>query len=64
MYLTIPSRRLLINEYEIDVKEKTPKQVMQEAIELIDSATISLEYEYIKPEKEEFYSWVFSNGLR
>lgn len=64
MYLKIPSRRLLINEYEINVKEKTPRQVMQEAVELIDSATTLLDYEYIKPEKEEFHSWVFSNGLR
>ncbi|WP_339320343.1 AAA family ATPase [Paenibacillus sp. FSL R10-2734] len=64
MYLKIPSRKLLINEYEIDVKDKTPKQVLQEAVELIDSGTTLLDYEYIKPEKEQFYSWVYSNGLR
>lgn len=64
MYLKIPSRKLLINEYEIDVKDKTPRQVMQKAIELIDSVTTLFDYEYNKPEKEQFYSWVYSNGLR
>jgi len=64
MYLKIPSRKLLINEYEIDVKDKSPRQVLKEAVELIDSATTLLDYEYIKPEKEQFYSWVYSNGLR
>ncbi|WP_234534075.1 hypothetical protein [Paenibacillus pseudetheri] len=28
VYLKIPSRKLLRKEYEIDVKDKTPKQVV------------------------------------
>lgn len=64
MTLKIPTRKLLVNEYEIDVKEKTSVDIMQEAVELIDNAISLLNYEYTKPHKEEFYSWVHSNGLR
>ncbi|MFF2015758.1 hypothetical protein [Paenibacillus sp. NPDC058177] len=64
MYLKIPTRPLLINEFEIDINDKTPQQVMLEAIELIDHATTLSDYEYIKPQQELFYSWIFSKGLR
>ncbi len=60
----INKRPLLINEYEIDITGKTPDIVLQEAIELIDNAETLMEYEYTKPPKELFYSWVYSNGLR
>ena len=58
------SRKALVNEHTIDVKDKIPEQVLQEAINLIDNAKTLPEYEYEKPPKENFYSWVFSNGLR
>ncbi|MFE4711584.1 hypothetical protein ACFRAM_11980 [Paenibacillus sp. NPDC056722] len=64
MYLKIPTRPLLINEFEIDINDKTPQQVMLEAVELIDHATTLSDYEYIKPQQELFYSWIFSKGLR
>ena len=60
----INNRPLLINEYVIDVSGKSPDRVLQEAIELIDNAETVTDYEYTKPPKELFYSWVFSNGLR
>ena len=60
----VNNRPLLINEYVIDVTGKSPDEVLQEAIDLIDHAETLLEYEYTKPPKELFYSWVFSNGLR
>ena len=60
----INNRPLLINEYVIDVSGKSPDRVLQEAIELIDNAETVSEYDYTKPPKELFYSWVFSNGLR
>ena len=31
---------------------------------LVTGASGMIEYEYEKPEKELFYSWVFANGLR
>ena len=55
---------LLVNEFEIDVAGKNPEQVLQEAIVLIDTAETKTEYTYEKPPKEQFYSWVYSNGLR
>ncbi|NUU64441.1 hypothetical protein [Paenibacillus agri] len=64
MYLKILTRPLLINEFEIDINDKTPQQVMLEAVELIDHATTLSDYEYIKPQQELFYSWIFSKGLR
>jgi len=60
----IMNRPLLVNEFEIDVAGKTPEEVLKEAITLIDSAGTRQEYEYELPPKEQFYSWVWSNGLR
>lgn len=58
------NRSPLINEFTIDVSGKDAEQVFQEAIEIVESAKNFLEYEYVKPPKELFYSWIFSNGLR
>lgn len=60
----IVNRPLLVNEFEIEVAGKTPEEVLKEAIELIDTAETLLDYDYEKPPKEWFYSWVWSNGLR
>ena len=64
MTMKINQRPLLVNEFEIDVAGKTPEQVLEEAIALIDTAETRIEYGYEKPSKEQFYSWVWSNGLR
>lgn len=60
----INHRPLLVNEFEIDVAGKSPEEVLQEAITLIDTAETRLDYAYEMPPKEQFYSWVWSNGLR
>ena len=57
-------RTALVNEVEIDVAGKTAEDVLKQAIELIDTSIPVLEYDYEKPPKELFYSWVFANGLR
>ena len=54
----------LVNEVEIDVSGKSIEEVLNEAIEIIDTTESLLDYEYVKPPKELFYSWVFANGLR
>lgn len=60
----INKRAPLVNEVVIDVAGKSPEEVFQEARELIDSHKCLFEYEYEKPPMENFYSWVFANGLR
>ena len=57
-------REPLVNEVEIDVAGKNIEEVLNEAIEIIDTREPLLDYEYVKPPKELFYSWVFANGLR
>jgi len=57
-------RAPLINEVELDVTGKSIEQVLEEAIRIIENTPSQLEYEYEKPPKELFYSWVFANGLR
>lgn len=57
-------RSPLINEVEIDVAGKSVEEVLHQAINIIDNTTSLLDYEYAKPPKEKFYSWVFANGLR
>ena len=57
-------RNPLINEVEIDVAGKSIKEVLEQSIHLIETTPSKLEYEYAKPPKELFYSWVFANGLR
>ena len=60
----VNKRPLLINEVEIDITNKTSQQVLDEAIKVIDNTETLIEYDYQKPKKDLFYSWVFSNGLR
>lgn len=57
-------RPLTVNEYVIDVAGKTPEEVREEAVKLIDTAKTYREYAYEKLPREMFYSWVFANGLR
>lgn len=57
-------RSPLVNEVEIDVAGKSIKEVLEQAIHIIESTPPCLDYEYTKPPKEMFYSWVFANGLR
>ncbi len=58
------SRKPLVNEIEIDVAGKSIAEVLEQAINIIETTPSLLDYEYEKPPKELFYSWVFANGLR
>lgn len=58
------SRKPLVNEIEIDVAGKTIAELLEQAINIIETTPSLLDYEYEKPPKELFYSWVFANGLR
>jgi hypothetical protein len=58
------NRPCLPNEYVIDIAGITAKDVLNQAINIIDANSSLLNYEYKKPDKKYFYSWVFSNGLR
>jgi hypothetical protein len=58
------SRPPLINEHTIDVAGLSPQQVLEKALQIIREKEPLTEYEYEKPPKELFYSWVFANGLR
>ena len=60
----IMGRPLLPNEHVIDITGKTEQQVLDDALRILQNTPSLIEYDYIKPEKELFYSWVFSNGLR
>lgn len=60
----IINRELLPNEVLLDVANKSKEDVLNEAIDIIDNFESKLDYEYIKPPKELFYSWVQSDGLR
>ncbi len=60
----INSRAPLVNEVIIDTAGKSPEKVFQEAVKLIDNHKCLFEYDYEKPPMEDFYSWVFANGLR
>lgn len=57
-------RHPLINEVEIDVAGKSIEEVLEQAISIIDTTPSHIDYEYTKPPKEMFYSWVFANGSR
>lgn len=59
----INNRKSLINEYVIDVKNKSVDEVLNEAINLINNEKPIMDYTYLKPEKELFHSWVKSNNL-
>ena len=58
------NREALPNEYQIDIAGKTPEQVLSEAMEIILHSNSLIEYDYKRPDKHLFYSWVFSNKLR
>lgn len=58
------ARPALINERTLDTAGLNAEQVLQRSIEIIRTFDPVIEYEYTKPPKELFYSWVFSNGLR
>ena len=58
------NRNPLINEVEIDVAGKSIGELLEQAINIIETTPPCLDYEYTKPPKEMFYSWVFANGLR
>ena len=60
----IINRPLLPGEALLDVAGKSPEEVLSEAIGLIDSFECPREYAYTEPGKEQFYSWVWSDGLR
>lgn len=57
-------RNPLVNEVEIDVAGKSIDEVLEQAINIIESTPSLIDYEYTKPPKNMFYSWVFANGLR
>lgn len=40
------------------------KQILGQAIIIIETTPSCFDYEYTKPPKDRFYSWVFANGLR
>lgn len=58
------NRDPLVNEVEIDVAGKSIEEVLEQAINIIETTPSCFDYEYVKPPKEMFYSWVFANGLR
>lgn len=60
----VMGRPLLPNEHVIDITGKSEQQVLEDALQILQNAPSLIEYDYTKPEKELFYSWVFSNGLR
>ncbi len=60
----IKNRALLPNEYVIDVCGKNEKQVLEEAIKIIDSNKSLTDYKYKLPNKKNFLSWVRSNNLK
>ena len=60
----IMTRQLLPNEVLLDISGKSKEDVVNEAIHLIDTYKSKMDYDYIEPDKSEFYSWVQSDGLR
>ncbi len=58
------SRPPLVNEAVLDVTGLSTDEVLQRAVEIIDCFDSTMSYDYEKPPKEMFYSWVFSNEWR
>lgn len=58
------NRPELVNERTLDVAGLGADEVLQHTIAIIREFEPLIDYEYVKPPKEQFYSWVFSNGLR
>ncbi len=57
-------RSALVNEHTIDVAGLSEEQVLERAMTILSEEEPLTEYEYVRPPKELFYSWVFANGLR
>lgn len=57
-------RPCLPNEHLIDIVNMTKEQVLERALEIIINQDSLQNYDYRKPDKGLFYSWVFRNGLR
>lgn len=60
----IMNRELLPNEVLLDIANKSKKEVLEEAIKIIDNFKSKLNFEYSMPNRENFYSWVKSENLR
>lgn len=60
----IMSRALLPNEVLIDVSDHSSDEVCAMAIDIIDNYECKKDYDYKEPNKDNFYSWVQSDGLR
>ena len=58
------NRQPLVNEHTIDIAGLSEKAVLHAALEIVNSKDPLIDYEYTKPPKDLFYSWVISNGLR
>ncbi|MBR6773004.1 MAG: hypothetical protein IKM29_06430 [Clostridia bacterium] len=58
------TRQELVNEQRIDITGLPADDVLKKALLIINSTEPSIDYSYVKPAKEMFYSWVFDNGLR
>lgn len=59
----IHKRCLLINEFQIDIANKTADEVFNEAVLLIDRQQTQQNYRYVKPPKSSFTSWVLADNL-
>lgn len=59
----IINRELLPNEVLLDVAGKSKEDVLKEAINIINNFKSKIDYNYVEPSKELFYSWVQSDGL-
>ena len=57
-------RQPLVNEHTIDIAGLSTEEVLKKAAAILETTEPLLDYEYEKPSKELFYSWVFANGLR
>ncbi len=64
MSYKINRRPLLPNEVIIDVTGRQPHEVFSEAVGVIDGHAPLTAYDYERPPRELFYSWVYKNGLR
>lgn len=58
------NRPLLLNEYIIDVAGKSPEQVRDIAINIIDNTDVIARGDYIPPARSSFYSWVWADNLK
>lgn len=60
----IMRRKLLPNEVVIDVAGKTKKEVLSEAIRIIDGFKPLKDYDYELEDEHNFQSWVHSRNLK